>query len=61
MNPRRLKIEPHDEGCGRPLTKALIRLKGRWLRDAGFQPGRHLEVICPAPGKLVLQTAPTTP
>ena len=57
MNSRRLKIEPHDESCGRLLTKALIRLKGRWLREAGFQPGQHLEVTCIAPGRLVLQVA----
>jgi hypothetical protein len=57
MNSRRLKIEPHDEQCGRRLTKALIRLKGRWLREAGFQPGQHLEVVCIAPGRLVLQAA----
>jgi hypothetical protein len=61
MNSRRLKIEPHDEQCGRRLTKALIRLKGRWLREAGFQPGQHLEVVCIAPGRLVLQTTPMTP
>mgnify|MGYP003334828686 FL=1 len=48
MPPRRLKVEPLDEQCGQPVTKALIRLKGRWLKQAGFAPGRHIEVICTA-------------
>lgn len=61
MPPRRLKVEPLDEQSGQPMTKALIRLKGRWLRLAGFTPGRHIEVICTAPGTLVLRDAAVEP
>ena len=57
MTLRQLKVEPMDEQCGQPLTKAMIRLKGRWLRLAGFTPGHHIEVICPAPGTLILRDA----
>ena len=55
MNPRRLKVEPMDEQCGRAVTKTMIRLKGRWLKEAGFAPGRHIEVICERPGRLILR------
>jgi len=55
MTTRELKVEAWDEQSGRPATKALIRLKGRWLRQAGFAPGRRIEVICARPGRLILR------
>ena len=55
MTQRRLKVEPMDEQCGRAVTKTMIRLKGRWLKEAGFAPGRHIEVICERPGRLILR------
>jgi len=61
MTTRELKVEPWDEQCGRPVTKALIRLKGRWLRQAGFAPGRRIEVICARPGRLILRDAAVDP
>jgi len=57
MNLRRLKVEPMDDHCGQPVTKTMIRLKGRWLRQAGFAPGRHIEAICARPGRLILRDA----
>ena len=57
MQLRHLKVEPLDEQCGQPVTKALIRLKGQWLQQAGFAPGRHIEVICERPGRLILRDA----
>ena len=55
MNLRRLTVEPMDERCGQAITKTMIRLKGRWLKDAGFDPGRQIEVICERPGRLILR------
>ena len=53
MQLRHLKVEPLDEQCGQPVTKALIRLKGQWLQRAG----RQIEVICERPGRLTLRDA----
>jgi hypothetical protein len=53
---RRLKIEEHgDRWNGR--LKPKIRLLGRWLEQAGFQPGSHVHVVCVAPGVLELRSA----
>ena len=52
---RRLKVEPLDEQCAQAVTKTMIRLKGRWLKEAGFASGRHIEVICERPGRLILR------
>ena len=57
MQLRHLKVEPLDEQCGQPVTKTMIRLKGRWLKRAGFAPGRQIEVICERPGRLILRDA----
>ncbi len=55
MNQRRLKVEPMGESYNQPVTKTMIRLKGRWLKEAGFDPGRQIEVICERPGRLILR------
>ena len=55
MNLRRLKVEPMGEHFGQAVTKTMIRLKGRWLKEAGFDPGRQIEVICERPGRLILR------
>jgi len=57
MNLRRLKVEAMGECFGRPVTKTMIRLKGRWLKEAGFDPGRQIEVIVESPGRLLLRDA----
>jgi hypothetical protein len=65
MSVRHLKVEPLDGYGGQPVTKTLIRLKGRWLRQAGFAPGQRIQVICERPGQLILRHAavelPPTP
>jgi hypothetical protein len=57
---RHLKIEAAgDYWVGQVRPK--IRLMGRWLEQAGFQPGDHVTVISVAPGILELRTSsPTT-
>jgi hypothetical protein len=52
---RRLKIEEHGDVWNGPF-KPKIRLMGRWLEQAGFQPGRHVQVVCVAPGILELRS-----
>lgn len=39
------------QGCGHSVP--LIRLRGKWLREAGFLPGQHVAVIVEY-GRLVL-------
>ena len=55
MNHRYLKVEPYDMGFWRD-PKSLIRLKGRWLREAGFEPGYTVTVRV-APGEITLFVA----
>jgi len=57
MNLRRLKVEAMGESFNQPVTKTMIRLKGRWLKQAGFDPGRQIEVIVESPGRLILRDA----
>lgn len=54
---RRLQIEAVGD-FWRGLTKPKIRLMGRWLEQAGFTPGQHVQVTCVAPGVLELRTPP---
>jgi len=35
--------------------KPKIRLKGRWLAEAGFKPGSRVNVRCIAPGTIELR------
>ena len=46
---RRIKVEElssHWElRVGRQPSKAMIRLKGKWLGEAGFLPNSHVIVI----------------
>lgn len=37
------------------LTKAQIRLEGKWLVTAGLIPEKHVLITNPKPGVLVLQ------
>lgn len=55
---RRLKIEAVGDFCaGR--VKPKIRLTGKWLEQAGFQPGEHVQVSLVAPGVMQLCAAAT--
>ena len=39
----------------RASIASLIRLKGCWLKDAGFHAGAHVIVINPSPGVIELR------
>ena len=52
---RTLKIEAEGD-FWRGLTKPKIRLMGRWLERAGFNPGQHVQVTCVAPGIIELRS-----
>ena len=51
---RKLKIEADGDGW-LGSVKPKIRLTGKWLERAGFNPGSHVEVICHAPGIIELR------
>ncbi len=57
MNPRLLKVEPMAESFNQPVTKTMIRLKGRWLKLAGFAEGSRVEVHCNQPAVLIVRGA----
>lgn len=38
-------------------TASIIRLKGCWLKDAGFHAGAQIKVSNPSPGVLELRVA----
>jgi hypothetical protein len=51
---RQLKIE---EALTRAKTRiAYIRLRGRWLREIGFEPGTRVYVRSTEPGIIELRT-----
>jgi hypothetical protein len=52
---RKLKIEADGDFC-KGLMKPKIRLVGRWLARAGFQPGNRVHVTCVAPGVIELRS-----
>ncbi len=53
---RTLKIETVGD-FWRGLIKPKIRLTGRWLEQAGFKPGSHVQVISVAPGVIELRSS----
>ncbi len=52
---RTLKIEA-DGDPWKGLIKPMIRLTGRWLEQAGFNPGTRVHVTCIAPGVIELRS-----
>lgn len=50
---RILKVEEVGD-FWKERTKPRIRLKGKWLMDAGIYPNHHVEVENPQPGVLVI-------
>ena len=50
---RILKVEEVGD-FWRKRTVPRIRLKGKWLAQAGILPNHHVEVECPHPGVLIL-------
>lgn len=55
-NTRDLKIEAEGDLWSGPC-KPKIRLIGRWLERAGFNPGSRVQVICLAPGVIELRSS----
>ena len=51
---RTLKIEA--DGDPWKGLKPKIRLMGRWLEQAGFNPGNRVHVTCVAPGVIELRS-----
>lgn len=41
--------------CRSATIPPIIRLKGQWLVNAGFTPGKHVNVIITGPGELVIR------
>jgi hypothetical protein len=54
---RTLKIEPLGDPW-RGKVFAGIRLRGRWLLNAGFRPGQRVSVWVTSPGSLQLRVVP---
>ena len=52
---RTLQIEAEGDPW-KGLIKPKIRLMGRWLEQAGFKPGRRVQVTCVAPGVIELRS-----
>ena len=50
---RILKVEEVGD-FWRKKTMPRIRLKGKWLAQAGILPNRHVQVVSPQPGVLIL-------
>jgi hypothetical protein len=53
---RTLQIEK-DGDFWRKRIKPKIRIMGKWLERAGFQPGTRVQVICVAPGVIELRSS----
>jgi hypothetical protein len=52
---RLLKVEAYGD-FWKGLIKPKIRPTGRWLEQAGFRPGNHVQVTCVAPGIIELRS-----
>ena len=52
---RQLKVEAGGD-FWKGLILPKIRLTGRWLERAGFNPGSHVRVTCLAPGVIELRS-----
>ena len=58
MSKRTLKIEEHGTTYKPARRPSMIRLKGQWLRDAGFAPGQSVELTVVSPGVIELRLTP---
>jgi hypothetical protein len=57
---RQLKIEPEGDFRHDAKLASKIRLKGRWLRVAGFPPGGSVTVEIVSAGVLQIRVAEKT-
>jgi len=58
---RKLKIETMGDASRqyRHAPPVTIRLKGQWLRQLGFEPGRSVELTAISPGVLEIRLCGT--
>lgn len=54
---RKLKIETTGDFAKNKIAPK-IRIQGKWLWNAGFQPGAHIEVTIKSPGQIILDALP---
>jgi hypothetical protein len=50
---RRLQVEAFGRAKDNP--KSLLRIKGRWLRQAGFPPRAHVDLTVITPGVMEIR------
>lgn len=58
MKSRRITIEEHDpdgNGYAKRAAASKIRLKGRWLQDAGFPPGATVQITVVSRGVIEIR------
>ena len=55
---RKLKVE-HRGDFARRKTYPMIRLRGKWLREAGFQPDSYVALTIEQ-GRIVIVPQPAT-
>lgn len=58
---RKLKIEERAVDHHIERRVPMVRLKGKWLKAAGFPAGQHLTLTVIAPGVMELRVVDTAP
>ncbi len=58
MSKRKLKVEELGTRYNPAKRPASIRLKGQWLRAAGFAPGSTVELTVISPGVIEIRISP---
>lgn len=53
IEPRKLKIQ--ETLVKEKIFKPVLTLSGKWLKDAGFEYGSHVEVTNEKPGELTIR------
>jgi hypothetical protein len=63
MSKRKLKIESMGDSTRkyRHAPPVTIRLKGQWLAQLGFEPGKYVDLIAVSPGVLEIRLCDTRP
>lgn len=64
MKPKRtLKIEEQIQPCGyhRQRRVPMLRLKGKWMAAAGFNPGQSIELTAISPGVIEIRVCSPVP
>jgi hypothetical protein len=58
---RKLKVEENGTAYEAVRRVPLVRLKGQWLRAAGFAPGQRVEICLVAMGHLQIRLVEPVP